>query len=307
MGKREGFTLIELLVVIAVIALLAALLIPVLHKAREAARRVVCLGNLRQMQMAWQTYAEDHDGLIVNGAAWDAKEHPPNGKPFLIGTPQLVPEPKSLAEADELMRTGALAKYMGSAGVYHCPSRYRQPVFDASVAGNYGWWPGMQWLSSYGIVSPMNCFEPANRKDIESVFTGFYGPSRIPVCITKVSELSPPGPSLRMVFLDGGYLTWHPNGGGGADWGVTPGNYIGNRGWAGGYGAPIHHSNGTCTSFADGHGQYWKWKDPRTIERAQLLLGGHGGYSPGGHANLDPDPNNQDFIEFYRAIWARRP
>ena len=41
------------------------------------------------------------------------------------------------------------------------------------------------------------------------------------------------------------------------------------QGWAtfGGTGPPIHHSNGTCTSFADGSVRYWKWKDPRTIAR----------------------------------------
>ena len=50
--------LIELLVVIAVIAILIALLFPALRKAREAARRAACLGNLRQMQIAWQTYKE---------------------------------------------------------------------------------------------------------------------------------------------------------------------------------------------------------------------------------------------------------
>jgi prepilin-type N-terminal cleavage/methylation domain-containing protein len=61
----RGFTLIQLLVVIAVIAILLAIFLPVLGKAREYGRRVVCLGNLRQLQIAWTMYAGDHDSYIV--------------------------------------------------------------------------------------------------------------------------------------------------------------------------------------------------------------------------------------------------
>jgi len=65
-----GFTLIELLVVIAVISLLMALLVPVLRSAREQAQRAVCLSNLRQLTLAWVTYAEEHDSKIVSGNAF---------------------------------------------------------------------------------------------------------------------------------------------------------------------------------------------------------------------------------------------
>jgi prepilin-type N-terminal cleavage/methylation domain-containing protein len=65
--RRAAFTLIELLVVIAITGILASLLLPALSRARESARTVVCLSNLRQLNLAWWMYAEDnHDWLTPN-------------------------------------------------------------------------------------------------------------------------------------------------------------------------------------------------------------------------------------------------
>jgi prepilin-type N-terminal cleavage/methylation domain-containing protein/prepilin-type processing-associated H-X9-DG protein len=67
--NRKAFTLVELLVVIAIIALLMAVLLPALTKARRQAKRVICLGNLKQLVIAWLAYADNFDGKIVNGGA----------------------------------------------------------------------------------------------------------------------------------------------------------------------------------------------------------------------------------------------
>jgi prepilin-type N-terminal cleavage/methylation domain-containing protein/prepilin-type processing-associated H-X9-DG protein len=70
-AAREGFTLIELLVVIAIISILAAMLLPALGSAKESARRIACLNNLKQLRTALSFYADENDG-----------QFPPRSAPF---------------------------------------------------------------------------------------------------------------------------------------------------------------------------------------------------------------------------------
>ncbi|MCH8275438.1 MAG: prepilin-type N-terminal cleavage/methylation domain-containing protein [Armatimonadetes bacterium] len=66
MPRRRAFTIVELLVVIAIIAILAALLFPVFLRAKEAATKVVCFSNMRQLGMAVSMYADAHSGGQAN-------------------------------------------------------------------------------------------------------------------------------------------------------------------------------------------------------------------------------------------------
>ncbi|MBI3947829.1 MAG: type II secretion system protein [Armatimonadetes bacterium] len=77
-AKRGGFTLIELLVVIAIISILASILMPAFARARESARKIVCVSNLHQLASAIDMYVQDHDGYYpIAWAFWAPAMTPP--------------------------------------------------------------------------------------------------------------------------------------------------------------------------------------------------------------------------------------
>src|SRR6185437_6792073 len=82
--RRRGFTLVELLVVIGIIALLISILLPALNKAREEAKRVRSLNNVRQLTMAWIMYADANKGHFFSS---DTQVIPPGTGPAPLGSP----------------------------------------------------------------------------------------------------------------------------------------------------------------------------------------------------------------------------